>query len=392
MPHYFSPEPAQLTGKVPAPLSIKGLRQKQLAGFTLIELLLSLAILSILLVVITNVIGVVQKTWVKSNSRVSQFREARMAFDAMTRTLSQATLNSYWQNEFDILTADILGEERNKAKSYIRQSELQFVCGQASILLAGAADAYPGHAVFFQAPFGVTNMTTATGTMVNTENMVNLLSGRGYFVSWGDDSGFRPPFLNPTTVKLRYRYRLMEYSPTAESNRIYDTALRPITAPANHNKWFQDAKASMAVVGEVASNRGFTRPIADNVVALIISPQVEKNNSGAQFQTWIAPAYAYDSTQKDNAGGLLGDQGTQHQLPPTIKITLVAVDDAAAEVMAANAASPNLMGAAGADFTNASNFEDDLKKLETYLAQPPRRYNYRVYSTTVSIRQAKWSL
>lgn len=365
--------------------------KKKSTGFTLIELLLSLAILSILLVVITNVIGVVQKTWVKSNSRVSQFREARMAFDAMTRTLSQATLNSYWQNEFDVLGADILGDERNKAKSYVRQSELQFVCGQASTLLTGAAPDYPGHAVFFQAPFGVTNMTTATGAMVDTDNMVNLLSGRGYFVSWGDDTGFRPPFLNALpSVKPRFRYRLMEYSPTAECNRIYDSALRPITAHAN--EWFQDAKTRLATAGEAASNRGFTRPIADNVIALIISPQVEKNNTGAKLQTWIAPVYAFDSTKKDNAGGSLGDQGTQHQLPPTIKITLVAVDDAAAEVMAASASSPNLMGAAGASFANASSFEDDLKKLETYLAQPPRRYNYRVYTTTVSIKQAKWSL
>lgn len=362
-------------------------------GFTLIELLLSLAILSILLVVIANVIGVVQKTWVKSNSRVSQFREARMAFDAMTRTLSQATLNSYWQNEFDTLGA--VGVEGTslsltKATSYVRQSELQFVCGQASTLLSGNASDYPGHAVFFQAPFGVTNMTSATGAMVNTENMVNLLSGRGYFVNWGNDLGFRPPFLDPDTVKPRFRYRLMEYSPTAEANRIYDSALRPVTE--HPNEWFQDAKTRLATAGEVASNRGFTRPIADNVIALIISPQVEKRNLGAKLPTWIAPNYAYDSTKKDNSGGNLGTQGTQHQLPPTIKITLIAVDEAAAEVMAENTASPDLLAAAGVSFTNASNFETDLNTLETYLSQAPRRYNYRVYSTTVSIKQAKWSL
>lgn len=360
------------------------------AGFTLVELLLSLAILSILLVVIANVIGVVQKTWVKSNSKVSQFREARMAFDALTRNITQATLNSYWQNEFANLGVDILGDARTKANSYVRQSELQFVCGQASTLLAGGPDIYPGHAIFFQAPLGVTNMTTATGAMVNTENMVNLLSGRGYFVSWGDDLGFRPGFLDPATVKPRYRYRLMEYSPTAESNRIYDSGLRPITD--HPNEWFQDAKIRLASASEGASNRGFTRPIADNVIALIISPQVEKDNAGAQVPTWIAPAFAYDSTRRDNAGGALGTQGTQHQLPPTVKITLVAVDDAAAEMMGSTTSSPNLMSAAGASFSNASNFESDLNRLETYLSSPPRRYNYRVYTTRVSIRQAKWSL
>ncbi|CAN5668050.1 hypothetical protein BH11VER1_BH11VER1_17210 [soil metagenome] len=350
-----------------------------------------MAILSILLVVIANVIGVVQKTWVKANSRVSQFREARMAFDAMSRTLPQATLNAYWQNEFDDLGVDVIGDKKTKAKSYVRQSELQFVCGPASVLLAGALPAdYPGHAVFFQAPFGVTNMTTAVGTMVNTENMVNLLSGRGYFVSWGNDAGFRPPFLDPATVKLRYRYRLMEYSPTAELNRIYDSSLRPITDHAN--AWFQGARTSVATAGELAVNRGFTRPIADNVIALIISPQVENDNKAAKISTWIAPAYAYDSTVKANVVASEGEQGTQHQLPPKIKITMIAVDDAAAEIMAANPDSPNLLTEAGSSFVNVNSYAADLNRLETYLSQAPRRYNYRVYSTVVSIKQAKWSL
>lgn len=373
--------------------------KRKSAGFTLIELLLSLAILSILLVVITNVIGVVQKSWVKSNSRVSQFREARMAFEAMTRSLSQATLNSYWQNEFDDLgTVNVEGQQQSntRAKSYIRQSELQFVCGPASTILAQNASLYPGHAVFFQAPFGITNMTAATGGMVNTENMNNLLSGRGYFVSWGNDVGFRPPFLNPDTVKPRFRYRLMEYCPTAESNRIYDNALRPITRDENKfpNIWFGDAIARQATATETASNRGFTRPIADNVIALIISPQVEKHNSSTnnRLQTWIAPAYAYDSTKVANVITGLGTQGTQHQLPPTVKITLIAVDDAAAEVMGASSDSPDILSEAGATFTNTTNFQADLNALETYLAAPARRYNYRVYTTVVSIKQAKWSL
>jgi uncharacterized protein (TIGR02599 family) len=49
-------------------------------GFTLIELLVSMTFLVILMLVVSQVVGIVQRTWVRSNSRVSQFREARTAF------------------------------------------------------------------------------------------------------------------------------------------------------------------------------------------------------------------------------------------------------------------------------------------------------------------------
>ena len=64
-------------------------------GFTLVEIMVSLAVLTILLLISAQVIGQVQSTWSASNARVSQFREARTAFDILTRNLGQATLNTY---------------------------------------------------------------------------------------------------------------------------------------------------------------------------------------------------------------------------------------------------------------------------------------------------------
>lgn len=376
-------------------------------GFTLVELLVSMTILAILMTLVAQVLAMVQKTWVRTNSRVSQFREARAAFDTMSRNLSQATLNAYWQNGFNQLTADVIGESRREAVSYVRKSELQFVSGRTAGLFETGASAsnYPGYGVFFQAPLGVTNFNpTADGvTQADTANMVNLLCGRGYFVSWGDDNAFRPSILaGVETVRPRFRYRLMEYAPPAEANRIYDATLRPIvpdfgdstaTAVSHSKEWFQDAISNTATTGDAATGHGYTRPVADNVIALIISPMVEGNNAGNRVPTWIAPNYEYDSTAVANTGGGLGPQGTQHQLPPALKLTLVAIDQQTAEILAEDSqggASPNLLGSSGAAFATAASYESDLEALKTFLTN--NHYTFRVFTTVISLKQAKWSL
>lgn len=382
------------------------------AAFTLIELLLSIAILALLMTIVTNVIGVVQKTWVRANSKVSEFREARSAFDTVARNLSQATLNSYWQSVDPLgnatKTFQKVGASPNAilANAYVRQSELQFVTGAApGILGAGAAATdHPGHAVFFQAPLGVTRQVAATGGWVNTENMVNLLCGRGYFVNWGDDRAFRPAFLETlTTVRPRFRYRLMEYSPTAERNRIYDSGLRPIVDPTDPKKnfskqWFQLdlAAGAQAALGETAANRAFVRPVADNVICLVVAPlQDSKATTGP-----IAPQYEYDSLLPLNPGvspAGFGSQGTQHLLPPLIKITMIVVDTAAAERLAedttlrssvAGALQGRFVDATGLD-NPGSAYHQDLAAIQAFLVE--RRINYRIFSTTVIMKQARWS-
>jgi uncharacterized protein (TIGR02599 family) len=391
------------------------------AAFTLIELLLSMTILSVLMLIVTNVISVVQKTWVRANSRVSEFREARGAFDTIARNLSQATLNVYWQSVDPLGTAtrtfQRVGATPNAvlANNYVRQSELQFVTGPATSILGGAATGAdnPGHAVFFQAPLGITRLAAAGGGQVNTENMVNLLCGRGYFVAWGDDLAFRPAFLNViSTVRPRKRFRLMEYSPTAEKNRIYDSALRPIVNPTDptqnfSKQWFQldlTAGNTQAVAGETAADRAIVRPVADNVLCLVVCPELEakaKDPSGnAVPPNSIAPQYQYDSLLKTNPGATatgFGPQGTQHLLPPLIKITMIVVDTAGGEKFAEDdGLRQNVAGLLQSKFTDASNYDtpnsayrQDMAGIESFLVQ--NRINYRIFTTTVIMKQARWS-
>ena len=383
-------------------------------AFTLIELLVSMTFLVILMLVVTQVVGIVQRTWVRSNSRVSQFREARTAFDVMTRALSQATLNTYWDNEFDPLRTDAAGQQVKLARNYIRQSELQFISGPTTQVLAGAsgeAGSYPGHAVFFQAPLGITRLSAATGTETNTENMVNLLCGRGYFVEWGDDQSFRPPFLsNLNSVPTRQRLRLMEYSPTAEMNRIYDSTLRPLvnsqTGVNNGKRWFNEGEfaALNSVIrnSENAATRAFTRPVAENILALIISPQIETTGNASLQPFSIAPFYLYDSTLQVNPGASASTsnpQGTQHLLPPLLKVTMVALDERSGEFLSRSEndtmrgevlASVALLFQAAAAYTmDLEGDEDNPGELETLLLE--KKLNYRVFTTTIALKQARWS-
>lgn len=381
-------------------------------GFTLIELLVSMTFLVILMLVVTQVVGVVQRTWVRANSRVSQFREARVAFDTLSRNLSQATLNTYWENEFDPLGKDSAGQTIKKARNYVRQSELQYISGPSNLVLAGTSkpEDYPGHAVFFQAPLGVARLVASTGTQVNTENMVNLMCGRGYFVEWGSDETFRPAFLDKQkTVKARSRLRLMEYSPTAEMNRIYDGALRPLVdneLGITHSKeWFNTGTTSVInskiKQGETVATRYFTRPIAENILALIISPQVETTGNTGVLPYSIAPQYLYDSTLKANPGATVatGSQGTQHLLPPLLKITMIALDEKSGEFLSREENDDmrkEILTATSGLFTRAATFQEDLDgsdgkqgTLETLLLS--KRLNYRLFTTTLALKQGRWS-
>lgn len=378
-------------------------------GFTLIELLVSITVLSILMLFMTSVVGVVQSTWTKSNSKVSQFREARMAMDVLTRNLSQATLNTYWD------TSD--------TKTYQRQSELQFVCGKTTGLINRAsAGIYPTHGVFFQAPLGTTIQSEAkdadikSGARVDTENMTNLLCGRGYFIQLDDDAAFRPPFLDDTTVPKHTRYRLMEYSPPAELNQIYAAAYKPlvpivannsvsppIAAEAGHSKaWFTNDVAEIEE-NETAANRGRTRPVAENVIALVISPQVDTRSDTTVDPSWIAPQYEFDTTLKQNPGApaptaATGLQGTQNILPPLLKITMVVIDPPAAEKLARDEVLRSeltdtmkvLFVDAAKYSTEDSQYNKDLLTLTTFLTG--KKLNHRVFTNTVVMKQARWSL
>ena len=379
--------------------------------------MVSVSILVILMLVVSSFVNLVQRTWVRTNSNISQFREARLAFDAMTRTISQATLNTYWQAGTVQINQNALGT-LFQGTSYRRQSELQFSCGPTvggatALFSTGTAANYPGHGVFFQAPLGVTGLISPAaggGTLTaDTQNMVNLLCGRGYFVAWGDDASFRPQFLNTRNVPKRTRFRLMEFSPTSEKNPIYSDAYRLSYSDdglsvTNSKRWFREASDSSGGTeaaiqqtttseSEDASNREFTRPIAENILALVISPRLARVGRNEADTYKIAQNYNFDSTVAGDVGTSdqdFGPQGTQHLLPPLLQVTMVALDSRGGERISFDAQlQTQVAQMVTSRFSSAARYTADLQALESDLVQ--KRLAYRVFTSAIPLRQSRWS-
>lgn len=326
-------------------------------GFSLVEMLVALAILAMILAFIFGITQQVGTVWKNSSGKIESFQGARAAFESMTRSLGQATLNNFY--DYD---------DPNAPTAYVRKSALHFVCGKS--LVPGQV----AHAVFFQAPLGYTQAAAAQG-------LGTLLNACGYYVRYGDDLS-RPSFLAPATP--RYRFRLMQYLQPAENLGVYVYA--PLGG-ANAYKWFT---ADLA-----ATPPANLYPLAENIVALVVLPALsilDRTASGSAAP--LAPAYEYDTLDASKAGA-----ASANQLPPLLQVAMVAIDEPSALRLGNGAAAPNfLQGPSGVLFTDSTRLGQDLQALGNNLDAAPGnaagnrvRLNYRVFQSEVALRNAKWS-
>lgn len=328
------------------------------AGFSILEVLVASAVLSILLVAMLLMTDQVQKTYRSTLGKAEQFREARVAFESITRRLSQATLNTYW--DYDNPTAPT---------KYLRQSEMRFLSGQASVILPSGISSTT-QAVFFQAPFGFSENATAYGGL---EAMVNTW---GYFIEFGSDSALRPDPLTTAGVRQEYRYRLYEMMEPAESLSLYKYTGTSRTYAGK--EWFTDP------LGQ--PNRS-SRVLAENIVALIFRP-LSPPGTPPTPPTDLTTDYTYD-TAPSGGGGV--QPAKEHQLPPYIEVTMIAIDEASARRLEQGTTPPDTppdLGLTGL-FQNVSNYDADLATLRKTLAD--WKINCRVFTANVSIQGAKWS-
>jgi len=355
----------------------------QAFGFTLVEILVSLGVLSILLLVTANVINQVQKTWSAAAARVSQFREARVAMEVLSRNISQAALNTYVDYSGDALKlqGNDTGKE-GKPQSFVRKSDLHFICGEAATLIPGGdTSRFPTHGVFFQAPLGIVQDVVYAG-------LDRLLCGRGYFIQNSDDDAYRPPFVK----QRRVRYRLMEFSPPAEQDLVYAVVPNEASDDARVSalrQWFSAAGASM-VQGETATNRSVTRPVADNIIALVISPRWDKLSAEGldEDELSIAPNYQFDSAAL-GVGNTGSAQRTRHLLPPVLRVALVALDEKSADRLDTNGSlSSVVQDAIQQKFSKADQMDRDLAAVEESLSKA--RVNFRIFVTTIPMLGSKW--
>jgi uncharacterized protein (TIGR02599 family) len=302
-------------------------------------MLVAVAIFCAILVLVFSVITQASGVWRRSSDKIQAFQEARLAFEAMTRNLSQATLNTYL--DYD---------NAETPTRYLRKSELKFLCGPAGASnMPGTAET--GQAIFFQAPIGY-------NTATNYQGMASLLNTCGYFVDY-DQNRAAPYFIQ--SANNPYRYRLMQSLVPTESNSVY----------AGGNTWFTSSvQAAM--------------PIANNIIALVFRPQ---DPAVTNFATPPNDSYSYDSTANATADP---QPVVANQLPPVIQVTMVAMDEPSASRLEAGSSPPPVIrNALTGKFTDPENYETDLQSLTQSLTDA--KINYRVFSTAVPIRETKWT-
>lgn len=342
--------------------------ERAVRAFTLVELLVSIAVLSILMTLMAQLLGQTQRVWSSSSAKVSQFRESRRAFDRIVRNLSQATLNPYLQYVYpgaDPRVPPATDAVSTPPLGYARYSELGFVTGRSADLLQTGAQDYPGMAVFFQAPLGTTDLADIS--------IPTALNPIGYYVRRDTDGPYRPDFLQGSPVEERARYRLYEYRAPTESNRVYDASERDrqVTTGLPRPQWFDDFLAG-----------GRSHPIAENILLMIIAPKVATTASNANPYS-IASDFSYNS-----AGNRLSQtQAPQdYQLPPLADVFLVAIDERSAVKLQfedRELSLPDVFRTASPD-----NLRADMQRVEEYLIE--ERVNYRVFSTTVQLKNSRW--
>ena len=338
-------------------------------GFTLIEIMVSMTILVMLMLMLLSMTGAVQRTWSYTTSKIEQFRNAREGFETITRKLSQATLNTYW--DYD---------KPDAPTKYQRQSELRFISGNTQTLTTSAIA--PTHAIFFVAPLGYVEMDIYAG-------LSNLLNTWGYFIEYADDKLLRPAFITDTISPPRSRFRLMEMMGPSETMPLYgEEILAGGNAKYSSYTWFTKI---------LASTPRPARVVAENVLALVILPKLAPGEDATG--ALLAPNYSYDSTGKGMSTVSIAALNPTNQLPPVVMVTMVAVDEPSFSNYLFRLKSGTPRTDLGLDtlFKTAGDLTDntkpgyaqDLVVLQNKLVA--KKINFRVFSTDVSIKAAKWS-
>lgn len=352
------------------------------AGFTLVELM---AASCVVLVITALLVGVLQQTgkiWQGTRGKAEQFREARGAFETITTRLAEATLNPYWDYN-----------DPNQPTKYLRRSELRFTSGPAEKLLGQpmAGHRWLGQSVFFQAPLGYTEVDRYRG--------YDSLCTWGYYLDLGDDPQKRPPFLTKQVAPTRLRPRLYELWVPTEENKIYKFTSGVSGRAYGGRDWFRQPLAQTPAPVHV---------LAENIVALIFLPRLapadeaevkgSKPAVGADYSP-LSPDYTYDSspvTAANPADSRHLDRRLNpvHQLPPLLQVSMVAVDEASAAKLGYTSTDADPLGLRQ-KFTKSADFSKDLLRtggvsaVESLLIA--RHANYRIFTTNVVLRAAKWS-
>jgi uncharacterized protein (TIGR02599 family) len=359
-------------------------------AFTLVELLVSITVLSVLMLVIMQLLDSTQSTVVKQQSRAEEFKDARAALENISRSLSNAVINSYWAYGDSSVAGKV---------NFTRQSDGHFISGPATVLL-GPPHAAPGHGFFFQAADGHVRLPGSTSSLGDP---YNLIVCAGYYVDFNSDLDARPDFLAARTEvnPERQRFRLMQLRVPPNENLLYSSTLNLNKAVTREGvlRWLRGPFPASGATWQEHSV-----VLADNILALIAVPRYiavemgalsESTSTGKENSTTTTKPvedYYYDSREYQWGDKNEKSRASHHQLPPVVELTLVAVEErsyeALSERMGSDALRQKINDVFADLFVQHSKFKEDMEKLEAGLTE--LKLHHRVFSTSVLLRGSKW--
>ena len=342
-------------------------------AFTLVEMLVSIVILAAVLVLFSLMLGQASKGWANGSSKSAQFREGRAAFASLVGRLSEATLNPYNGYQYTGVTT---GTATNYIPSrYYRRSELRFISGPGSTVVGTSTS--PTDAVFFLAPLGQVTDTASYG------QLHGLLNICGYYVQWSNADPDRPPILPGSGI---YRFRLMQFVEPSEAMVLYSkTSNYPTYSAVTTSPAWQQA-----AVAACPSTQVWSRPLANNVVALLLLPALSTTDvSGTLGYTYNSETYIAPTS--------VDTPNPQNRLPPVMRVVLYTIDEPSAQKIGGSSTMPNIYvsgtttlftdptklypAADGSDIGDLIRFENVLTK---------NGLNFRRLETAIQFARAPW--
>jgi uncharacterized protein (TIGR02599 family) len=355
------------------------------AGFTLVEILVSTGLVVLISALLVASMSDMSRVWTRSQAQIATFQQARNAFESMTFTLGQATLNPYWRVSDTSRTAI--------KRSYLRESDLHFLTGPAADekMLDGEEDFHPTHAVFFQAPLGYSETTTSNPAgRLKYSPLDQMLTAAGYWIQWTDGREQLPNFIrdNFPNWPERWRFRLFEMRQPAEQLRIFDPARQSHNSVQPH--WVSDSLAK-----DSEDRYLNARILSENIIALVLLPKLaERDRANPRQPDDLTDDYRYDSRDALDSNAptpLPLDAPRKHQLPPIIEVVMIAIDEqsAARTQEQSGATPPGWMSGRFSTVQDVDRFEQDLDTLQQELID--NRINARFFRAEVLLRSSKWS-
>ena len=311
-------------------------------GFSILELLLSVALLSILMLVMGQVLSNSTEAWKRGRSKITRFQQARQAFETLQQRLASANLATYWDYEYDP-TAPTLPTR------YRLRSDLTFRCGTAHSLLSPPdLGKLQGHALIFSAPLGADQEPR----MERFRSVMNLC---GFYVGHVKSPDL-PPRAEEFGLTQQTQFGLFEFSQPMSLPALLGASTGPVVLPVTDS-----------------------RLVAENVILLILLPWVI-NEGAADSPIIPAPDFQYDASLHE------------HQLPAALRVIMVAMDDDSADwITAVGKADQLIPSGLFENATSAVQISSDLRQLEAHLNHGlARRITHHIFDTTLSMQPSRW--